>query len=159
MRDVDAVIHLAAVVGDPCEQIAPKKTKKVNYLATKMLVNSAKEAGVKNFLFASTCSVYGFKEKLCSEKTKPSPLSLYAESKVLAEYEILATKEITSLVLRLGTVYGYSPRMRFDLVANLLIAKALWDKKMTIYEKSKQFRPFIHVSDVVNALFLVWKNT
>lgn len=151
MEGIEGVIHLAAIVGDPSGKLLPEETVAVNYRGTKQLAETAASSGVKKFILASTCSVYGFREGICLETTAPNPVSLYAESKVSAENAVLPVAGVSPVVLRLGTVFGLSPRMRFDLVANLLIAKALWDGKITVYGRGRQFRPFIHVQDVAEA--------
>ena len=82
MRDVDAVIHLAAIVGDPASRLKPRETLEINYFSTKMLGEVAKFLGISKFIFASTCSIYGFRNEVCTEETEPNPLSLYAETKI-----------------------------------------------------------------------------
>jgi nucleoside-diphosphate-sugar epimerase len=154
VRGIDVVIHLAAIVGDPSGKLIPDETLSVNYFGTRNLAEAAKHFGVKKFVLASTCSIYGFREGICTETTEPNPVSHYAETKVLAEKALRGVPEVSPVMLRLGTVYGLSPRMRFDLVANLLTAKALWDKKITVYGKGKQFRPFVHVKDVASAFMM-----
>jgi len=157
MQDVDAVIHLAAVVGDPSCKLKPKETIEINYLAAKNLAESCKYLQIPRFIFASTCSVYGFNEGVCTEETEPNPLSLYAETKLMSEEGILSLADDTFFptVLRFATVYGWSPRMRFDLVVNLLIAKAIFEGEITVYGRGKQYRPFVHVRDVARAIIKV----
>ncbi|TRO62014.1 NAD(P)-dependent oxidoreductase [Candidatus Bathyarchaeota archaeon] len=151
VRGTDAIIHLAAIVGDPSGKLIPDETLAVNYFGTRNLAEAGKHFGINRFVLASTCSVYGFREGICTEATEPNPISNYAETKVLAERALASIPDVNPVILRLGTVYGLSPRMRFDLVANLLIAKALWEGKITVYGKGKQFRPFVHVRDVADA--------
>ena len=157
MNDVDAVVHLAAVVGDPSSKLKPKETIEINYLATKMIAETCKYLGIPRLIFASTCSVYGFNEELVNEESPLNPLSLYAETKMKSENAILESADelFHPTVLRLSTVYGYSPRMRFDLVVNLFIAKALFEKEITVYGRGLQKRPFIHIEDVSTALVKV----
>ncbi len=157
MRDVDAVVHLAAIVGDPASKLKPKETLEINYFSTRVLGEVAKYLGVSRFIFASTCSVYGFREEICSEETEPNPLSLYAETKLMSEKVLLELwgDGFCPTILRFATVYGYSPRMRFDLVVNLLIAKAYIDKKITVFGEGKQYRPFVHIKDVSRAIIKV----
>lgn len=152
MHGIDAVIHLAAIVGDPACTIKTELTTEINYVATRMLVEVAKGAGVNRLLFASTCSVYGASDFLMDERSAPNPISLYAQTKVDCENAILELKSPTlhPTCLRLSTVFGSSPRPRFDLVVNLLVARALQDEKITIYNHD-QWRPFIHVNDVARA--------
>jgi len=157
MKDIDAVVHLAAIVGDPASRIKPKETLEINYFSTKMLGEVAKYLGISKFIFASTCSVYGFKEDICTEETEPNPLSLYAETKLMSEKALLELKGdgFSPVILRFATAYGLSLRMRFDLVVNLLIAKALVDKEITIFGEGKQYRPFVHIKDISRAIIKV----
>lgn len=155
--DVDAIIDLAAIVGDPASKMKPKQTLQVNYFSTNALVNIAQYLGVPRLIFASTCSVYGFKTHMVSENEPPNPLSLYAETKLMSERAILdnVSPGFCPTVLRFATVYGISPRMRFDLVANLLVAKAVLDGEITVYGKGEQKRPFVHVRDIARAIIRV----
>jgi len=152
VQGIDAVIHLAALVGDPACTINGDLTNEINYAATRMLIEVCKGASVNRLIFASTCSVYGASEFLMDERSTPNPVSLYAETKLAAEHAILQTRSSTfhPTVLRLATVFGLSPRPRFDLVVNLLTAKAVQDSKIMIFNND-QWRPFIHVSDVARA--------
>lgn len=152
MDGMDAVIHLAAIVGDPACTIKTDLTTEINYLATRMLVEVAKGAGVNRLLFASTCSVYGASDFLMDERSAPHPISLYAQTKLDCEKVILESESpsLHPTCLRLSTVFGPSPRPRFDLVVNLLVARAIQDKKITIFNHD-QWRPFIHVEDVARA--------
>ena len=153
-KDVDAVVHLAAIVGDPAGKTKPKQTLQVNYFSTSVLVDVAKYLGITRFVFASTCSVYGFTVQTCKETDQPNPLSLYAETKAMSEKAILdgSSPGLCSTILRFATVYGLSPRMRFDLVVNLLVAKAMIDRRITVFGKGTQRRPFVHVRDVARAI-------
>jgi len=154
IKGIDAVIHLAAIVGDPACAADPRETLEINYLATKMIAETCKYFQVNRFLFASTCSVYGESSTPDAKLTENSPLnpiSLYAETKINCEKLLLELKDdnFSPLLLRMGTLYGYSPNMRFDLVVNLLIAKAIFDKKITIFG-GEQWRPFLHVEDAAD---------
>ena len=156
MRNVDAVIHLAAIVGDPACTIKADLTKEINYAATRMLVEVAKGAGASRMMFASTCSVYGAADFLMDERTATSPISLYAHTKLDSERVILEARSATlhPTCLRLATVFGLSPRPRFDLVVNLLTARAFEEGKIMISNR-EQWRPFIHVNDVARAFLCV----
>ncbi|HEX4169660.1 MAG TPA: SDR family oxidoreductase [Bryobacteraceae bacterium] len=150
-----SVVHLAAIVGDPaCEQDR-QAALETNYAATRMLVEVAKGQGVSRFLFASSCSVYGASEDLMSETSPTCPVSLYGQTKIDSEKALLdaANKVFRPTILRLATVFGLSPRPRFDLVVNLLTAKALVGHPITIFN-GNQWRPFIHVSDVVRGFLM-----
>ncbi len=152
VKDVETVIHLAAIVGDPACSLIHDATIGLNYLATSLLAQCGKYYGVQRFIFASTCSVYGFGDMVFTEESKLNPVSLYARSKIQAEEALLeiASDTFRPIILRKSTVYGLSPRMRFDLVVNLLVAKAVLEKQIPIFGGS-QWRPFLHVSDAAEA--------
>ena len=156
MRGIDAVIHLAALVGDPACTINGDLTNEINYAATRLLIEVCKGASVNRLVFASTCSVYGASDFLMDERSSPNPVSLYAQTKLASERVILQarTSAFHPTVLRLATVFGLSPRPRFDLVVNLLTAKAVQEGKIIIFNND-QWRPFIHVSDVARAFICV----
>jgi nucleoside-diphosphate-sugar epimerase len=154
VRDREAIVHLAAIVGEAACAADPRMATETNFDATRHLAEAAAAAGIPRFVFASTCSVYGtgLADRL-NEESALAPTELYAESRVNAE---LALARITGsrfrpTVLRFGTVYGYSPRTRFDLVVNLLTARALRDHAVSIFG-GEQWRPFVHVADVARAL-------
>jgi len=153
MTGVDAVVHLAAIVGDPACDLDHKTALEINYAATRMLIEVAKGHGISRFLFASSCSVYGATEAFVDETSATVPVSLYGQTKIDSEKTLLAARNenFAPTVLRFATVFGHSYRPRFDLVVNLLTAKARQDKVITIYN-GQQWRPFIHVRDVVRAL-------
>ena len=156
VQDVDAVIHLAGISNDPCCDLAPELTYKVNYLGTKQLLNLSKEAGVKRFIFASTASVYGASgDNLVNEESATNPVSLYAKTKLECEKLVAQeqTDNFSTCSLRKSTIYGYSPRMRFDLVVNILTAMAIKEKKIMI-NGGDQWRPHLHLSDAANAYLL-----
>jgi nucleoside-diphosphate-sugar epimerase len=156
MPGIDAVIHLAGLVGDPACTINCDLTNEINYAGTRMLIEVCKGASVSRLVLASTCSVYGASEFLMDERSSPNPVSLYAQTKLASEQVILNARNSTfhPTVLRLATVFGFSPRPRFDLVVNLLAAKALQEGKIMIFNED-QWRPFIHVSDVARAFVSV----
>ncbi len=153
---VEAIIHLAAIVGDPaCEQ-ERQTALETNYAATRMLIEVAKGAKVRRLIFASTCSVYGASDELMEETSPVRPLSLYAHTKVQSERALLeeASELFHPIILRLATVFGHSYRPRFDLVVNLLTAKAYQEGFITIYN-GEQWRPFIHVRDVAEGILTI----
>lgn len=152
MQGVDSVIHLGAIVGDPACSLNDKVTIEVNLAAVRMIAEIAKANNVNKFIFASTCSVYGAGDHILDEYSSLNPLSLYAKTKLGAEKVLisLADSNFKPTICRLATVYGPSYRPRFDLVVNLLTAKAFFDGKITVYG-GDQWRPFIHVKDVANA--------
>lgn len=159
MVDIDIVIHLGAIVGDAACQINPNNTIRTNYIAPRNIALIAKAFGVKRMVFASTCSVYGcsYKFRLTEDDPKVlNPVSLYARTKINAEQAILATTSNTfsPVILRFATIYGISPRPRFDLVINLISAQAQTERKITIMG-GQQWRPFVHVTDIANAIIKV----
>jgi nucleoside-diphosphate-sugar epimerase len=158
MRGVSSVVHLAAIVGDPACEVDRKTTVEINYAATRMLVEVAKGNGVERFLFASSCSVYGASDELMDENSAVEPISLYGETKQASEKAILeaAGDGFHPVVMRFATVFGLSQRPRFDLVVNLLSAKACQEGVITIYN-GQQWRPFIHVKDLAEAMILMLK--
>ncbi|MDD2731842.1 MAG: NAD-dependent epimerase/dehydratase family protein [Candidatus Pacebacteria bacterium] len=155
IKGTDAVIHLAAIVGDPACQIDAERTQEINYLSTKMIAEICKFNQVNKFLFASTCSVYGANEnpdKLLDENSPLNPISLYAKTKIRSEEGIieLIDNNFLPTIFRFATLYGISPRMRFDLFVNLLTAQAASEKRITIFGGS-QWRPNLDVSDAASA--------
>ncbi len=155
-RGMDAVIHLGAIVGDPACALDEELTIEVNLMATRMIAEVAKGSGVERFIFASTCSVYGASDELLDERSALNPVSLYARSKIASERVLMsmASDSFVPVCLRFGTIYGLSGRTRFDLVVNLLTAKALVEKKITV-SGGDQWRPFVHVDDAALAVFTV----
>jgi nucleoside-diphosphate-sugar epimerase len=156
MQNVDAVIHLGAIVGDPACALDEDLTIEVNLMATRMIAEVAKGFNVGRFIFASTCSVYGASNQVLDERSRLNPVSLYAQSKIASEKVLsgMATAKFAPTMLRFGTIYGLSGRTRFDLVVNLLTAKALVDGEITVFGGS-QWRPFVHVDDAASAVFKV----
>lgn len=154
MHDVDTVVHLAAIVGDPACELDHRATIDINYEASKIMVDACLHKKVSRLLFASTCSVYGAAEndQLLTETSPLNPVSLYAETKLRSEEAILNQAEppLSVTIFRLATVFGFSYRPRFDLVVNTLTARALQDGEISIFGGS-QWRPNVHVQDVVRA--------
>ena len=158
VKGVDSIAHLAAIVGDPaCEQDR-QTALEINYAATRMLLEIARGAGVRRLVFASSCSVYGAAETIMNERSETQPISLYGQTKVDSEKALLdaASETFHPTVLRFATVFGNSHRPRFDLVVNLLTAKAHQEGVITIFN-GEQWRPFIHVDDVAQAVLEVLK--
>lgn len=157
LRDMDAVVHLAAIVGDPACAIDEDTTIAVNYQAAKMMAQMARANGIARFVFASTCSVYGASDGKgqISETGVLNPVSLYATTKIDAERALLETADgcFQPTLLRFGTAYGLSHRPRFDLVANLFSAKAVVDGEISVFN-GHYARPFIHVRDMARACLM-----
>lgn len=152
VKGVDAVIHLGAIVGDPACAVNEEETVETNLAATRLLADVCRASNVSRVLFASTCSVYGAAEETVDEHSWLNPVSLYAATKIDSEKVLLAAKgrDFHPVILRLATAFGWSYRPRFDLVVNLLTAKAGVDKKISIFN-GNQWRPFIHVADISRA--------
>ena len=152
-----SVIHLAAIVGDKACAQDEELAVQTNWTATVALARSAAARGIGRFVFASTCSVYGEgRDEILTEESPVRPLSLYAETRWHAEQgllELTGREGFHPVLLRFGTVYGLSPRMRFDLVVNLLTLHAVRTGKVSIFGGS-QWRPFVHVRDIVRALMM-----
>jgi nucleoside-diphosphate-sugar epimerase len=155
MRTIDAVIHLGAIVGDPACALDEELTIEVNLMATRMIAEVAKGSGVSRFVFASTCSVYGANDEMLDERSALNPVSIYARSKIASEKVLMsmASSDFGPTLLRFGTIYGLSGRTRFDLVINLLTAKALVENQITVFG-GDQWRPFVHVDDAALAVLL-----
>lgn len=155
MRDADGVIALAAIVGDPACNLDPEETVNLNYTATKLLVDACNFHGVRRLVFASSCSVYGASNQdLLTERSRLNPVSLYARTRVLSENIIFDRYgDVEPVVLRLSTVFGLSPRMRFDLVVNTLTVRAVVDQKIAIFG-GDQWRPNVHCRDAARAFLL-----
>jgi nucleoside-diphosphate-sugar epimerase len=155
VKEVDTVIHLAAIVGDPASALDPEETIEINYLGTKLLAEVCKYSQINRFVFASTCSVYGASENpntRINEHSKLNPVSIYAEMKLKSEEGILelADENFSPTILRMATLHGLSPRMRFDLVVNVLTIKALQEKKYSIFG-GQQWRPNLYIQDAAEA--------
>lgn len=156
MRDVNAVIHLGGIVGDPACALDEELTVDINLMATRMIAEVAKGSNVRHFIFASTCSVYGASNQMLDERSELNPVSLYARSKIASEKVLfkMADERFSPVILRFGTIYGLSGRTRFDLVINLLTAKAIMDDEITLFG-GDQWRPFVHVDDAARAVLSV----
>jgi nucleoside-diphosphate-sugar epimerase len=153
MHGMDAVIHLGGLVGDSACALDEELTLEINLMATRMIAEVAKGSGVGRFIFTSTCSVYGANDQMLDERSELRPVSLYARSKIASEKVLLklADDSFAPVILRLSTIYGLSGRPRFDLVVNLLAAKAVVDHEITIFG-GDQWRPFLHVDDAARAI-------
>lgn len=152
LADVDMVIHCAAVVGDPASKLFPELTQKTNYDASIALFNTAVAKQKKGFIFFSTCSNYGVAQGMATEDSALKPLSLYAETKVHTEQYIIENhKDLDYVICRLSTVYGLSPRMRFDLTVNDFTLNAFRKKYLDIF-LPESYRPYIHVFDLASTI-------
>lgn len=163
LEDVEAVIHMAGIVGDPACSVNEQATQSVNVESTKALVEVCKYHDIERLVFASTCSVYGASQlEELNEGSYLNPQSLYAESKIGSEEIILRetsnrlaeAENITATILRLGTIFGWSRRPRLDLAVNILTAKGVIEGDIPVYG-GEQYRPFVHVHDAARAFVAV----
>ena len=154
LEGFDAVVHLAALSNDPLGQLRPGLTRAINHEGTVHVARCAKEAGVGRFVFASSCSNYGRAgEGLVDETAQLNPQTEYGVSKVLAERDLkpLADDGFCPVFLRFATAYGASPRMRFDIVLNNLVAHAHTSGRILMMSDGTPWRPIIHVRDMARA--------
>tara|TARA_Y100001968_G_scaffold242847_1_gene226565 strand:+ start:1913 stop:2854 length:942 start_codon:yes stop_codon:yes gene_type:complete len=151
INDVDAIIHLANIANDPAVELNPSLSWEVNVLAGQQLIDKAYRNGVKQFIFASSGSVYGVKdEPNVTEELSLVPISVYNKTKMVAERVFMSyEKEMQVHCIRPATVCGISPRMRLDVSVNMLTFQALKNKKITVFGGS-QTRPNIHIKDIAN---------
>jgi nucleoside-diphosphate-sugar epimerase len=150
----DAVVHLAALSNDPLGALAPQITYDINHRASVRLARLAKEAGVRRFLYASTCSVYGAAgEDLVTESAPLRPLTPYAESKVRVEDDVasIADASFSPVFLRNATAFGFSPRLRADIVLNNLVAHAVLTGEVRVLSDGTPWRPLVHIRDIASA--------
>ena len=155
LQGIDAIVHLCAISNDPMGATFEKVTLDINHRASINLAEKAKRAGVKKFVFASSCSVYGFAEGgPRREEDALNPLTAYAKSKVQTEQDLasLASEAFTATCLRFATACGMSDRLRLDLVLNDFVAGALVSKHINILSDGTPWRPLIHVKDMARAI-------
>jgi nucleoside-diphosphate-sugar epimerase len=151
----DAVIHLAELSNDPLGQNRPDITFKINHEGSVRIAQAAREAGVRRFVYASSCSVYGVGSGDFLDETSPTnPQTAYAQCKVLVERDLLpmASADFSVVFLRNATAYGPSPRMRFDIVLNDLCALAWTKKKIAMISDGSPWRPIVHIEDICEAM-------
>ncbi len=154
LEGFDAVIHLAALSNDPLGNLNPALTYDINHLGSVRLAEKAKAAGIGRFLFSSSCSTYGAAgEAPLDEQAQFNPVTPYAESKVLVERDLkgLADDSFSPVYLRNATAYGVSPRHRFDLVLNNLVAWAITTGQVYIKSDGTPWRPIVHIEDISRA--------
>lgn len=153
VRGKDFIIHLAALVGFPVCQRNPESARGINQDATEMLCEITDEE--QKIIFASTGSVYGTVDELCTEETPPDPLTIYGETKYEAERAVMLTGRGTAF--RFATAFGLSPRLRLDLLVNDFVYQVLTSKYLIVYEKDFK-RTFVHVEDIVRAYLFALEN-
>lgn len=156
LKGVEIIFDLASISNDPSGELDTEITMNINFKARVRLTKMAKKIGIKKYIMASTCSVYGFQKGLIKESRKTKPLTTYARAASLAEKAVLklSDKNFSVTVLRQGTLFGLSPRMRFDVVVNTMILSLFQKGELTIYD-GQQWRPLVHVEDSAKAFIAV----
>lgn len=159
LEGFDAVVHLAELSNDPLGQHDPTITYKINHEGTVSLAKAARRAGVRRFIYTSSCSVYGAADadrEMVDEETPPNPQTAYAECKVRVERDLsaMAGDDFSPCFLRNATAYGASPRMRFDIVLNNLCGHAMTSGKIVLTSDGTPWRPLVHVLDICEAIRL-----
>jgi nucleoside-diphosphate-sugar epimerase len=158
LEGFDAIIHLAALSNDPLGDLDPMLTDEINHVASVRLAEAAKRAGVRRFIFSSSCSNYGAAgEDMLSETSAFNPVTPYGRSKVDTERDVsrLADKSFSPTFMRSATAYGVSPRLRFDLVLNNLVAWAYTTGEVMIKSDGTAWRPVVHIEDISRAFLAV----
>ncbi len=152
LEGCQAVVHLAAISNDPSAELRPELTRELNFRTTVRLAEACRSLGIR-FLFSSSCSIYGSSPGEATETSPVNPITVYAESKFNAEEALTAMADRCwrPVILRNGTLFGYSQRMRFDLVVNIFSLHSTLHNEITIFGTGEQWRPFLHVSDCAAA--------
>lgn len=157
LEDINVVVDMAALSNDPAGELDQSKTLEINHLGRVRMATLAKKNRVQKYILASSCSVYGFQDTILDERSATNPLTTYARANILWENEVLplADNDFCVTVLRQATVYGWSPRMRFDLAINGMILGFFKNGKIPILRDGKQWRPMVHVRDTSKAFMAV----
>jgi nucleoside-diphosphate-sugar epimerase len=158
LKGFEAIVHLAGLSSDPLGDLDPELTYAINHVASLRLAHLAKEVGISRYLFSSSCSTYGAAgEDLISEEGVFNPVTPYGHSKVLVERDVaqLADADFSPAFLRNGTAYGVSPRLRFDLVLNNLVAWAFTTGCVRLKSDGTPWRPLVHIEDIARAFLAI----
>jgi nucleoside-diphosphate-sugar epimerase len=156
LEGCDAVAHLAELSNDPLGQNNPGITRQINHVGSVALAEAARRAGIRRFVYTSSCSVYGAGTgDFLDETAAPNPQTAYAECKVLVERDVgkMADADFCPVFLRNATAYGASPRMRFDIVLNDLAAMAFTTKRIAMLSDGSPWRPVVHIQDICEAIY------
>ncbi len=153
---IDVVMDLAALSNDPVGDLDPKNTYEINHLGRSRVAKLSKAAGVPKYILASSASIYGQQDQVATEESLVSPLTAYSKANRKAEIDILplSSDNFSVTALRFSSIYGISPRMRFDLAVNGMVLDFFKNKKITIFGGSNK-RPFLHINDAVQAYKLL----
>lgn len=158
LGNIDCVFHLAALVGEPACSVNVALTEQINHESAVSIAKAALKIGIKRFIFTSTCSNYGISSlnELATEESPLNPLSLYATTKIATEKDLmkLSDSNFTVCVLRMATIFGLSPRMRFNLLINEMVREAYVKKRILLY-KEEAWRPYAHTEDAADALISI----
>lgn len=156
LKNIDYVFALAAIVGDAACGIDNQYTERINFESTNILIDLSKKHKIKHIFFTSSCSVYGSQNDVLNEQSILNPLTIYARTRVNSENELL-NSGLNVTIVRLATVHGWSERMRFDLQVNLFSGQGFFGRGINVYGGGGQWRPYVHVSDVAEALYFLLK--
>ena len=154
LEGIEGVIHLGSLSNDPTAEFDPEATHSINYTGTINLARACKDRGIERFIFASSCAVYGFHlEGLADESHPPCPQSAYAKSKLDVDIELqkMADDNFCPVSLRQATVFGFSPRMRWDIVVNAFVMHAFKNERLDVWFGGDAWRPLVHVKNVAEA--------
>ncbi len=153
LEGVDAVVDMAAIANDPAGELRPEYTMSINCWGRVRVANLARKHGVRRYIYFSTCSVYGFQEEVVDEGSRLNPLTTYAKAAAEGEKQVLplASRDFIVTVVRPATVYGFSPRLRLDLVVNTMTYTLFTEGRVKVFGGS-QYRPLVHVKDLVRAV-------
>ena len=159
LKNVDYLIDLVAVSNDPSGELFSEATWQINHASRAKMATLAKKVGVKRYILPSSCSIYGFQDDLVDETATTNPLTVYAKANEKAEKDVhaLADDQFVVTIMRQATVFGYSPRMRFDLAINGMVYGAFKNKVLPLMRDGRQYRPMVHVQDTTDVMMLLLK--